>query len=111
MAFRFYRLSLSFALQIRGLPGPIGRHAQGYPNNKFNGLFTNLEHLKFRSCGGGVSFKRRRCLSTDGECPGKNRADKICNKQNCVDQNETDYRSEQCQKFNDIPYEVKTLID
>ncbi|XP_070578826.1 papilin-like isoform X2 [Ptychodera flava] len=63
-----------------------------------------------RTCGGGVSYQERKCRSsrTDGgaSCVGPSRNYRSCNIQDCPD-GSTDFRAEQCAKYNDIPFERK----
>ncbi|XP_025894361.1 papilin [Nothoprocta perdicaria] len=63
-----------------------------------------------RSCGGGVSFRQRRCYSqrTEGgsSCPGPARSYRSCNIQSCPE-GSRDFRAEQCAEFDGIEFEGK----
>lgn len=61
-----------------------------------------------RTCGGGVASQTRTCLETrsDGSslCIGPNRKYFSCNIQDCPE-GSVDYRTEQCARFNNVPFE------
>ncbi|XP_061390708.1 A disintegrin and metalloproteinase with thrombospondin motifs 12-like isoform X1 [Musca vetustissima] len=62
-----------------------------------------------RSCGGGVSIQQRECDSprpANGGtfCIGERKRYKICNHQPCP-KNEPSFRAQQCEKYNDKPYQ------
>ncbi|XP_012346954.1 protein madd-4 isoform X4 [Apis florea] len=60
-----------------------------------------------RSCGGGISRQQRRCRRKP--CKGRswNTKYKICNPEPC--ENPSDFRSEQCAAFDDVPYSGQLL--
>ncbi|XP_027848870.1 papilin isoform X1 [Aphis gossypii] len=64
-----------------------------------------------RSCGGGVAFQTRRCLTSrqDGseDCTGSSKRYYSCNIQECP-QKSLDFRLEQCAAFNRVPFEGLT---
>ncbi|XP_036342960.1 LOW QUALITY PROTEIN: papilin-like [Rhagoletis pomonella] len=64
-----------------------------------------------RSCGGGVSFQTRDCrrLAPNGAplCRGGNRKYFSCNTQDCPEE-EPDFRSQQCARFNRVPFDGVT---
>ncbi|XP_017478128.1 PREDICTED: papilin isoform X5 [Rhagoletis zephyria] len=64
-----------------------------------------------RSCGGGVSFQTRDCrrLAPNGAplCTGGNRKYFSCNTQDCPEE-EPDFRSQQCARFNRVPFDGVT---
>ena len=57
-----------------------------------------------RTCGGGVLVESRECQ--DGDCTGPSKRYSSCNTQECPP-NTKDFRLEQCQKFNSVPFERK----
>ncbi|XP_072168856.1 papilin-like [Diadema setosum] len=57
-----------------------------------------------RSCGGGVSYQERRCLTRDGVCVGPHRNYRSCQIQDCPE-GAVDFRLEQCASYNNVPYE------
>ncbi|NXO41200.1 PPN protein, partial [Locustella ochotensis] len=63
-----------------------------------------------RSCGGGVSFRQRRCYSqrTEGpfSCVGPTRSYQSCNVQNCPE-GSRDFRAEQCAEFDGTEFQGK----
>ncbi|NXT64172.1 PPN protein, partial [Chaetops frenatus] len=63
-----------------------------------------------RSCGGGVSFRQRRCYSqrTEGPstCVGPTRSYRSCNVQNCPEGSQ-DFRAEQCAEFDGTEFQGK----
>ncbi|XP_068049426.1 papilin isoform X2 [Anomalospiza imberbis] len=63
-----------------------------------------------RSCGGGVSFRQRRCYSqrTEGtsSCVGPTRNYRSCNVQNCPE-GSWDFRAEQCAEFDGTEFQGK----
>ncbi|NXV07223.1 PPN protein, partial [Cettia cetti] len=63
-----------------------------------------------RSCGGGVSFRQRRCYSqrTEGpsSCVGPTRSYRSCNVQNCPE-GSWDFRAEQCAEFDGTEFQGK----
>ncbi|NXR83135.1 PPN protein, partial [Pycnonotus jocosus] len=63
-----------------------------------------------RSCGGGVSFRQRRCYSqrTEGpsSCVGPTRSYRSCNVQNCPE-GSRDFRAEQCSEFDETEFQGK----
>ncbi|NXD89182.1 PPN protein, partial [Chaetorhynchus papuensis] len=63
-----------------------------------------------RSCGGGVSFRQRRCYSqrTEGpsSCVGPTRRYRSCNVQNCPE-GSRDFRAEQCAEFDGTEFQGK----
>ncbi|XP_031966948.1 papilin isoform X4 [Corvus moneduloides] len=63
-----------------------------------------------RSCGGGVSFRHRRCYSqrTEGpsSCVGPSRSYRSCNVQNCPE-GSRDFRAEQCAEFDGTEFQGK----
>ncbi|NXQ34289.1 PPN protein, partial [Alaudala cheleensis] len=63
-----------------------------------------------RSCGGGVSFRQRRCYSqrTEGpsSCVGPRRSYRSCNVQNCPE-GSRDFRAEQCAEFDGTEFQGK----
>ncbi|NWI47327.1 PPN protein, partial [Picathartes gymnocephalus] len=63
-----------------------------------------------RSCGGGVSFRQRRCYSqrTEGPstCVGPTRSYQSCNVQNCPE-GSRDFRAEQCAEFDGTEFQGK----
>ncbi|NXW74308.1 PPN protein, partial [Hirundo rustica] len=63
-----------------------------------------------RSCGGGVSFRQRRCYSqrTEGppSCVGPTRSYRSCNVQNCPE-GSRDFRAEQCAEFDRTEFQGK----
>ncbi|NXH02858.1 PPN protein, partial [Loxia leucoptera] len=63
-----------------------------------------------RSCGGGVSFRQRRCYSqrTEGppSCVGPTRSYRSCNVQNCPE-GSRDFRAEQCSEFDGTEFQGK----
>ncbi|NWU01608.1 PPN protein, partial [Urocynchramus pylzowi] len=63
-----------------------------------------------RSCGGGVSFRQRRCYSqrTEGpsSCVGPTRSHRSCNVQNCPE-GSRDFRAEQCAEFDATEFQGK----
>uniref|UniRef100_A0A8C0BFP1 Papilin, proteoglycan like sulfated glycoprotein n=1 Tax=Buteo japonicus TaxID=224669 RepID=A0A8C0BFP1_9AVES len=63
-----------------------------------------------RSCGGGVSFRQRRCYSqrTDGAsgCVGPTRSYRSCNIQSCPE-GSRDFRAEQCAEFDGTEFQGK----
>ncbi|NWX34703.1 PPN protein, partial [Notiomystis cincta] len=63
-----------------------------------------------RSCGGGVSFRQRRCYSqrTDGpsSCVGPTRSYRSCNVQSCPE-GSRDFRAEQCAEFDGTEFQGK----
>ncbi|NXC93011.1 PPN protein, partial [Certhia familiaris] len=63
-----------------------------------------------RSCGGGVSFRQRRCYSqrTEGHssCVGPTRSYRSCNVQNCPE-GSRDFRAEQCAEFDGTEFQGK----
>ncbi|NXM17263.1 PPN protein, partial [Ploceus nigricollis] len=63
-----------------------------------------------RSCGGGVSFRQRRCYSqrTEGpsSCVGPTRSYQSCNVQNCPE-GSWDFRAEQCAEFDGTEFQGK----
>ncbi|NXY24678.1 PPN protein, partial [Atrichornis clamosus] len=63
-----------------------------------------------RSCGGGVSFRTRRCYSqrTEGpsSCVGSTRSYQSCNVQNCPE-GSRDFRAEQCAEFDGTEFQGK----
>ncbi|RLW10538.1 hypothetical protein DV515_00002252 [Chloebia gouldiae] len=63
-----------------------------------------------RSCGGGVSFRQRRCYSqrTEGpsSCVGPTRSYQSCNVQNCPEGSQ-DFRAEQCAEFDGTEFQGK----
>ncbi|NXH92173.1 PPN protein, partial [Edolisoma coerulescens] len=63
-----------------------------------------------RSCGGGVSFRQRRCYSqrTEGpsSCVGPTRSYRSCNVQNCPEGSQ-DFRAEQCAEFDETEFQGK----
>uniref|UniRef100_A0A2S2NKI7 Papilin n=1 Tax=Schizaphis graminum TaxID=13262 RepID=A0A2S2NKI7_SCHGA len=64
-----------------------------------------------RSCGGGVAFQTRRCLTSrqDGseDCTGSSKRYYSCNIQECP-RKSLDFRLEQCGAFNRVPFEGLT---
>ncbi|XP_050439361.1 papilin isoform X2 [Adelges cooleyi] len=64
-----------------------------------------------RSCGGGVAYQTRRCLTyrPDGteECTGPSKRYYSCNTQRCP-RGSLDFRLEQCSAFNRVPFEGST---
>ncbi|NXD79466.1 PPN protein, partial [Halcyon senegalensis] len=63
-----------------------------------------------RSCGGGVSFRQRRCYSqrTEGasSCVGPTRSYRSCNIQSCPE-GSRDFRAEQCAEYDGIEFQGK----
>ncbi|NWY95072.1 PPN protein, partial [Loxia curvirostra] len=63
-----------------------------------------------RSCGGGVSFRQRRCYSqrTEGppSCVGPTQSYRSCNVQNCPE-GSRDFRAEQCAEFDGTEFQGK----
>ncbi|NXW87392.1 PPN protein, partial [Alopecoenas beccarii] len=63
-----------------------------------------------RSCGGGVSFRQRRCYSqrTEGSssCVGPTRSYRSCNVQSCPE-GSRDFRAEQCSEFDGTEFQGK----
>ncbi|NXK52597.1 PPN protein, partial [Chauna torquata] len=63
-----------------------------------------------RSCGGGVSFRQRRCLTqrTEGasSCVGPTRSYRSCNVQSCPE-GSRDFRAEQCAEFDGTEFQGK----
>ncbi|NXL48427.1 PPN protein, partial [Podilymbus podiceps] len=63
-----------------------------------------------RSCGGGVSFRQRRCYSQRTEdassCVGPTRSYRSCNVQSCPD-GSRDFRAEQCAEFDGTEFQGK----
>ncbi|NXF05367.1 PPN protein, partial [Smithornis capensis] len=63
-----------------------------------------------RSCGGGVSFRQRRCYSqrTEGpsNCVGPKRSYRSCNVQSCPE-GSWDFRAEQCAEFDGTEFQGK----
>ncbi|NWR91497.1 PPN protein, partial [Furnarius figulus] len=63
-----------------------------------------------RSCGGGVSFRQRRCYSqrTEGpsSCVGPTRSYRSCNVQSCPE-GSWDFRAEQCAEFDETEFQGK----
>ncbi|NXM53236.1 PPN protein, partial [Illadopsis cleaveri] len=63
-----------------------------------------------RSCGGGVSFRQRRCYSqrTEGppSCVGPTQSYRSCNVQNCPE-GSRDFRAEQCAEFDETEFQGK----
>ncbi|XP_034625129.1 papilin isoform X2 [Trachemys scripta elegans] len=63
-----------------------------------------------RSCGGGISFRQRRCYSqrTDGgsNCIGPTRNYRLCNIQSCPE-GSRDFRAEQCAEFDGTEFQGK----
>lgn len=60
-----------------------------------------------RTCGGGIAFQTRNCLDPRPEsCLGPWKMYFSCNIQDCPE-GSTDFREEQCSKFNQIPFEGK----
>ncbi|NWR29159.1 PPN protein, partial [Tachuris rubrigastra] len=63
-----------------------------------------------RSCGGGVSFRQRRCYSqrTEGpsSCVGPTRSYQSCNVQSCPE-GSRDFRAEQCAEFDGTEFQGK----
>ncbi|NXK13894.1 PPN protein, partial [Herpetotheres cachinnans] len=63
-----------------------------------------------RSCGGGVSFRQRRCYSqrTEGpsSCVGPTRSYRSCNVQSCPE-GSWDFRAEQCAEFDGTEFQGK----
>ncbi|NXP46671.1 PPN protein, partial [Heliornis fulica] len=63
-----------------------------------------------RSCGGGVSFRQRRCYSqrTEGaaSCVGPTRSYQSCNIQSCPEGSQ-DFRAEQCAEFDGTEFQGK----
>ncbi|NWR97452.1 PPN protein, partial [Motacilla alba] len=63
-----------------------------------------------RSCGGGVSFRQRRCYPqrTEGpsSCVGPTRSYQSCNVQNCPE-GSRDFRAEQCAEFDGTEFQGK----
>ncbi|NXP20107.1 PPN protein, partial [Scytalopus superciliaris] len=63
-----------------------------------------------RSCGGGVSFRQRRCYSqrTEGpsSCVGPTRSYRSCNVQSCPE-GSRDFRAEQCAEFDRTEFQGK----
>ncbi|NWI24241.1 PPN protein, partial [Sula dactylatra] len=63
-----------------------------------------------RSCGGGVSFRQRRCYSqrTEGasSCVGPTRSYRSCNVQSCPEGSQ-DFRAEQCAQFDGTEFQGK----
>uniref|UniRef100_A0A8C0HA93 Papilin, proteoglycan like sulfated glycoprotein n=1 Tax=Chelonoidis abingdonii TaxID=106734 RepID=A0A8C0HA93_CHEAB len=63
-----------------------------------------------RSCGGGISFRQRRCYSqrTDGgsNCIGPTRNYHLCNIQSCPE-GSRDFRAEQCAEFDGTEFQGK----
>ncbi|NXR18212.1 PPN protein, partial [Cinclus mexicanus] len=63
-----------------------------------------------RSCGGGVSFRQRRCYSqrTEGpsSCVGPTQSYQSCNVQNCPE-GSRDFRAEQCAEFDETEFQGK----
>ncbi|GAV00689.1 hypothetical protein RvY_11503-2 [Ramazzottius varieornatus] len=55
-------------------------------------------------CGGGVSHEQRTCLSGSMGCTGPRRRYFACNTLDCPE-GSTDFREEQCSKFDDKPYQ------
>ncbi|NXF34775.1 PPN protein, partial [Nyctibius bracteatus] len=64
-----------------------------------------------RSCGGGVSFRQRRCYSqrTEGasSCVGPNRSYRSCNIQQSCPEGSRDFRAEQCAEFDGTEFQGK----
>ncbi|KFP73678.1 Papilin, partial [Acanthisitta chloris] len=63
-----------------------------------------------RSCGGGVSFRQRRCYSQQTEgpssCVGPTRSYRSCNIQSCPE-GSRDFRAEQCAEFDGTEFQGK----
>ncbi|KAK4313128.1 hypothetical protein Pmani_015500 [Petrolisthes manimaculis] len=59
-----------------------------------------------RSCGGGVNYRSRSCLGSAEECTGRTKKYESCNIQSCPE-GSSDYRTEQCQRHNSVPFEGK----
>uniref|UniRef100_A0A8D0FFW9 Papilin, proteoglycan like sulfated glycoprotein n=1 Tax=Strix occidentalis caurina TaxID=311401 RepID=A0A8D0FFW9_STROC len=63
-----------------------------------------------RSCGGGVSFRQRRCYSQRTEsassCVGPTRSYRSCNVQSCPEGSQ-DFRAEQCAEFDGTEFQGK----
>ncbi|XP_051477878.1 papilin [Apus apus] len=63
-----------------------------------------------RSCGGGVSFRQRRCYSQRTEdptsCVGPSRSYRSCNTQSCPE-GSRDFRAEQCAEFDGTEFQGK----
>ncbi|KFW89492.1 Papilin, partial [Phalacrocorax carbo] len=63
-----------------------------------------------RSCGGGVSFRQRRCYSQGKEgassCVGPTRSYQSCNVQSCPEGSQ-DFRAEQCAEFDGTEFQGK----
>ncbi|NXX46366.1 PPN protein, partial [Tricholaema leucomelas] len=63
-----------------------------------------------RSCGGGVSFRQRRCYSQRTEdasgCTGQTRSYRSCNIQSCPE-GSRDFRAEQCAEFDGTEFQGK----
>nr|XP_045610870.1 papilin-like [Procambarus clarkii] len=60
-----------------------------------------------RSCGGGVTFRSRTCTgSSPQDCTGKSKKYESCNVESCPE-GSTDFRAEQCQRYNSVPFEGK----
>ncbi|XP_055921966.1 papilin isoform X3 [Eupeodes corollae] len=61
-----------------------------------------------RSCGGGVSFQTRECLSYRSKgmqnCIGGSRKYFSCNTQDCPDE-DPDFRAQQCSRFDNVPFD------
>ncbi|NXA36421.1 PPN protein, partial [Eudromia elegans] len=64
-----------------------------------------------RSCGGGVSFRQRRCYSQrtedDSSCTGPAQSYRSCNIQQSCPEGSRDFRAEQCAEFDGIEFEGK----
>ncbi|NXX83824.1 PPN protein, partial [Urocolius indicus] len=64
-----------------------------------------------RSCGGGVSFRQRRCYSqrTEGvsSCVGPTRSYRSCNIQQSCPEGSRDFRAEQCAEFDGTEFQGK----
>ncbi|KAK2706695.1 hypothetical protein QYM36_014662 [Artemia franciscana] len=62
-----------------------------------------------RTCGGGVSIQTRQCLQNSensDSCSGPSRKFFSCNVQDCPE-GSLDFRSEQCARYNSVPFEGK----
>ncbi|XP_042237860.1 papilin-like isoform X4 [Homarus americanus] len=60
-----------------------------------------------RSCGGGVTYRSRSCTSKNPQdCTGKSKKYESCNVDPCPEGSK-DFRAEQCQRYNSVPFEGK----
>ncbi|KAK8394131.1 hypothetical protein O3P69_006372 [Scylla paramamosain] len=70
-------------------------------------LTRNRRQFGEESCGGGVNFRTRVCEGpSDAHCTGKSKKYESCNVEACPE-GSMDFRTEQCQRYNTVPFEGK----